>query len=83
MNYRMIFYVIGCIWLFEAAFLLVPVITALAYGEQAVFAFLWAALICAGAGVLFAFKKPKNQTLRARDGFVVVKPETVSNKAST
>ena len=72
MNYRMISYVIGCIWLFEAAFMLVPLITALAYGEQAVFAFLWTALICAGAGLLLSFRKPKNQTLRARDGFVVV-----------
>ena len=72
MNYRMISYIIGCIWLFEAAFMLVPVVTALAYREQAVFAFLWTALICFGAGLLLAFKKPKNQTLRARDGFVVV-----------
>ena len=72
MNYRMISYIIGCIWLFEAAFLLVPVVTALVYGEQAVFSFLWTMLICLGAGVLLSFKKPKNQTLRARDGFVVV-----------
>lgn len=72
MNYRMISYIIGCIWLFEAAFLLVPVITALAYGESAVFSFLWAVLICLAAGALLACKRPKNQTLRARDGFVVV-----------
>ena len=72
MNYRMISYIIGCIWLFEGAFLLVPVITALVYGENAVFAFLWTMLICVGVGVLLTIKKPKNQTLRARDGFVVV-----------
>ncbi len=72
MNYRMISYIIGCIWLFEAAFLLVPVITALAYGESAVFSFLWTILICLGAGAVLTLKKPKNQTLRARDGFVVV-----------
>ena len=72
MNYRMISYIIGCIWLFEAAFLLVPVITALVYGEGAVLSFLWTVLICLGAGALLSFKKPKNQTLRARDGFVVV-----------
>ena len=72
MNYRMISYIIGCIWLFEAAFLLVPVVTALVYGEQAVFSFLWTILICLAAGALLSFKKPKNQTLRARDGLVVV-----------
>ncbi len=72
MNYRMISYVIGCIWLFEAAFLLVPLITALAYGEGAALSFLWTVLICLGAGALLTFRKPKNQTLRARDGFVVV-----------
>ena len=72
MNYRMIFYIIGCIWLFEAAFLLVPVITALVFGESAVLSFLWTLLICLGAGVLLILQKPQNQTLRARDGFVVV-----------
>ncbi len=72
MNYRMISYIIGCIWLFEAVFLLVPVITALAYGESAVFAFLQTILVCLGVGALLTFRKPKNQTLRARDGFVVV-----------
>ena len=72
MNYRMISYVIGCIWLFEAAFLLVPLLTALLCGDGAALAFLWTALICLGAGLLLSFRKPKNQTLRARDGFVVV-----------
>ncbi len=72
MNYRMISYVVGCIWLFEAAFLLVPLITALVYGEAAALSFLWTALICLGVGLLLTFRKPKNQTLRARDGFVVV-----------
>jgi len=72
MNYRMISYILGFIWLFEASFLLVPMLTALIYQERAVFAFLWTMLICAGAGLLLVLKKPKKQALRARDGFVVV-----------
>ena len=72
MNYRMISYVIGCIWLFEAAFLLVPLLTALVCGDGAALSFLWTVLICLGAGLLLSFRKPENQTLRARDGFVVV-----------
>ena len=72
MNYRMISYILGFIWLFEAAFLLVPLLTALWYGESAALAFLWTILICLGAGALLTLKKPKNKTLRARDGFVVV-----------
>ena len=52
MNYRMISYIIGCIWLFEAAFLLVPMITALAFGESAVLSFLWTAVI---SSVLYTY----------------------------
>ena len=72
MNYRMISHVIGWILLFEAAFLLVPLITAIVYGERTVIAFLWTVLACVAVGTLLTLKRPKNQTLRARDGFVVV-----------
>lgn len=72
MNYRMITYILGWILLFEAAFLLVPTVTALAYGEQAVIAFLLSIGICLLVSALLIAKKPKNTDLRSRDGFVIV-----------
>ncbi len=73
MNYKMIIYTLGWILLFEAAFLLVPAVIALIYLETlALWAFLATVGICLAAGKLFSLKRPKNTTLRARDGFVIV-----------
>lgn len=72
MNYSMIRYTLGWLLLFEAAFFLVPLITAICYLESAAFGFLIVMLISGGVGVLFTYKKPKNTALYARDGFVIV-----------
>ena len=72
MNYRMITYILGWILMFEAAFLLVPTVTALIYREAAITAFLLTIAICAAVSALLIFKKPKNTELRSRDGFVIV-----------
>ena len=72
MNYRMITYILGWILLFEAAFLLVPTVTALAYGELAIKSFLLSIAICLAVSILLIFKKPKNFALRSRDGFIIV-----------
>ncbi|MBQ9777650.1 MAG: TrkH family potassium uptake protein, partial [Clostridia bacterium] len=72
MNYRMIARILGYILWFEAAFLLVPVITALVYGERVIFSFLLTIAACLAVGFLLQLGKPKSSTLRARDGFVVV-----------
>lgn len=72
MNYRMISYIVGWILMFEAAFLLVPTATAIVYSETEVFSFLWTIFACIAVGVLLVHRRPRNQTLRARDGFVVV-----------
>ena len=72
MNYRMIARILGYILWFEAAFLLVPVITALVYGEGIVLSFLFAMAACLIVGFLLQLFRPKSSTLRARDGFVVV-----------
>ena len=60
MNYRMITYILGWILLFEAAFLLVPLITALVFLETAVFAFLITIGICLLVSSALILKKPKN-----------------------
>ncbi len=74
MNYSMIRYTIGWLCLFEAAFFMVPIITAVCYAETAGWSFLFALLISAAIGILlvFVFKKPKNTDIYAKDGFVIV-----------
>ena len=73
MNYKMITYVLGLILIFESVFLLVPSATALIYGEMGeLTAFLITVGICLAVGVLMSIKKPKNKSLIARDGFVIV-----------
>ena len=68
----MIRYAIGWIVLFESIFFAVPMITAVVYSESAFFAFLISAVVCALIGTLLVFKKPKDTTIYARDGFVIV-----------
>jgi trk system potassium uptake protein TrkH len=64
---------LGYILLFEAAFLLVPIITAIAYKETAFIAFLITFAICIAAGILLlSFWKPESKLLFARDGFAIV-----------
>ena len=73
MNYKMIIHTLGWILLFEAAFMLVPMITAVVYAENwDLISFLISAGVCLAVGALMTFKKPKNKTLRSRDGFVIV-----------
>ena len=73
MNYKMIRYTIGWILLFEAAFFLLPTITAAIYKEkEALLAFGGTILISLFAGMMLKARKPADKTLRARDGFVLV-----------
>ena len=73
MNYRMIKYTLGWLSLFEAAFFLLPMLTAVIYGEwKMLFAFFICALICLGIGGLCIIKRPEKTTIYAREGFVIV-----------
>ncbi len=72
MNYGMIRYTLGWLLLFESAFLAVPLITAIAYWEVDFFAFLGVMAFCAAAGILLTIKKPKNPSLYAKEGFIIV-----------
>ncbi len=72
MNYKMISYILGWIMIFEGLFMVVPIITAIVYGESMVWYFLGTAVFCAAAGRLLTFKKRKNTTLYTRDGCVIV-----------
>lgn len=73
MNYKMIKYTLGLLMMFEAAFFLLPMITAVCYGEwMTLLAFLISAAICLGLGGLCIMKKPEKTTIYAREGFVIV-----------
>ena len=72
MNYRMIRHILGWLLLFEAGFMTVPLVTGIVYGEAALWSFLISMLICAAAGGLCILTKPKDSSLYAREGFVIV-----------
>ena len=70
MNKRFIFYLLGCVLCFEAAFLILPWIVSLIYGESQGWTYLACVIIYGLIGGLIALRKPKNTVFYARDGFV-------------
>lgn len=71
MNYRMIKYTLGWLLMFEAGFMLVPLITAAVYWESEFWSFLIVALMSLAIGGLMIIKKPKNTTLYSKEGLVI------------
>ena len=71
MNYRMIAYLTGVIILIEAAFMLLPLLVALLYGEMSGVWFLATLAAAALLGFLLTRLRPVKRTLYAREGFVV------------
>ena len=71
MNFKMIRYFLGALLIFEAGFMLVPMITAACFWEKEFFMFLLSAAICLVCGRLLIWKKPKDTTLYAKEGFVI------------
>ena len=72
MNYKMIRYTLGLLLVFEAGFMLLPMITAACFWESEFFMFLLSAVICFAAGRLLIWKRPEDTTLYAKEGFIIV-----------
>lgn len=73
MNYRAIIYYIGYILKIVAAFLAIPLITALCYREwTSALACVYTALIFLGCGFALAPKAPKRKKLGSKDGLAIV-----------
>lgn len=73
MNYRMIGYVLGRIFLVEAVLLLPPAAVACIYGEwNCLIAFLATVAILAVLGLVLGLRSPSNSAIYAREGFVIV-----------
>ena len=69
----MIKYTLGVLLVFEASFFAVPAVTAVCFGEwRELLWFAVTALITLAVGLLMAWRKPENDKLYARDGFVIV-----------
>ena len=72
MNYSMVFYILGHILKFESAFLMLPAIVGLLYGEDDVTAYLFVAALCLILGMILSRKRPESPSLYTREGFVTV-----------
>ncbi len=72
MNYQMLRYVLGQIFKLEAALMALPLLFGLYYRDAGVMPILEVMLPVGIAGYLLTAVKPKNQTIYAREGFVIV-----------
>ncbi len=72
MNKRMIAYISGLLLLCEAGLLLLPLAVALIYGDKTISDFLLTIGILLLAGGALVLLKPKDKTIYARDGLVIV-----------
>ncbi len=74
MNYRMISYTLGYLLIFEAGFMLVPLITAAVYAEgKAALCFGISIVICCLVGCFLAFlRRPLHKRLYSREGYIIV-----------
>lgn len=72
MNLQLIRYILGTVLIIEGAFLSLPCIVSVVYGETQGFAFL--IVMCAAIllGLLLKLKKPKKADFYAKEGFVIV-----------
>lgn len=72
MNFQIIKRTLGWLLLFEALFFTIPLITAAVYWEETFFTFLFCIAICALVGGFCVFGKPKQTSIYAKEGFVIV-----------
>jgi len=72
MNKRMIAYILGILLLCEAGLLLLPTVVSLIYGEAVITSFLATIALLAATGLVLIAMKPKDKTIYARHGLVIV-----------
>lgn len=72
MNYLIVKFIIGKVLYFEAAFMLLPCVTALIYQEYSGWSFVFTGLLCILIGGVLTRKKPKNTVFYVKEGFVTV-----------
>lgn len=70
MNYSIIFYIIGWILNIEAAFMVLPCLTALIYQEKSGFSFVITIVLCLAVGLPLVLRKPAKRIFYLREGFI-------------
>lgn len=72
MNLKMVFYVLGVIMKVEAALMMLPALVSVIYKDNELLAFLIPAVLLFAIGFALSFRKPENNQLLAREGFIIV-----------
>lgn len=72
MNRRMIFYTLGKMIVIEGLLMLLPFLTSILYHEKESWIYLSVAFLLGLIGHMMSLRKPKNKTIYAKEGFVVV-----------
>ena len=72
MNYSMIFFIIGWVFIIEAALMAPSALVALLYSERSIWAFAAAIGLCLLLGVPLVRKQPANNVFYAKEGCVTV-----------
>lgn len=72
MNYSMIFFIIGWVFIIEAALMAPSALVALLYAEQSIWAFAAAIGLCLLLGVPLVRRQPSNKVFYAKEGCVTV-----------
>ncbi|MGI6148675.1 MAG: TrkH family potassium uptake protein [Limnochordia bacterium] len=72
MNFGMVGRILGTLLLIEALILAVPLLVSVVYGETAASAFAWSIVITAAAGLVLTRIKPGSDTIKAREGLLIV-----------
>lgn len=72
MNYKLILNTMGLVLICEAACLLLPLICSFIYAEPVWKVFALCILLCLFVGGALMLKKPKNRTMYAKEGYIIV-----------
>ncbi len=72
MNHKIVGCMLGWLLIFEGFFLMLPCLVGMIYGEEEALCYAMTSLICLSLGFLITRFKPKDKSLFAREGFVIV-----------
>ena len=72
MNYKIILHTLGWVLNIEAGCMILPLICSLIYSDGCVLNFISCILICLITGLLLTLRSPKNKTMYAKEGFIIV-----------
>lgn len=72
MNYRIIRNTLGWVLNIEAGCMLLPLICSVLYSDGCTLIFACCTAICLFAGLLLTLRAPKNKTMYAKEGFIIV-----------